>query len=290
LSSPDCATNFNGTMNLLFFKLLLFILHRLADLIEAIYYFGLEFRENLRSFIKNINQPRRLYSFNYDILTIESKIKQLEKLPKHLAVLLNADTEKDVDVKNLTDLVLWALNSGVEFISFYDYKGIVKYELSSSFHKTIKQRSTGDEKENIVWGPDFQNPSLGDIKFPHRNGFIKHIVVNLYSSDDGHVKFNQLLTQELCKDNVESAETATPVSEKITVDYIDEKLSKIYGHLPDPDLAMYFGSACCTMGFMPWQIRLTEFIQVSNKLKNLSIEKYLRVLYKFAKCEQRFGK
>lgn len=118
-------------MNPLFFKLLLFVLHWLADLIEAIYYFGLELRENLKSFIKNINQPRRLNSFKHDILTIESRIKQLEKLPTHLAVLLNADTGLDVDVKNLTDLVLWALNSGVEFISFYDYKGKVRVKKRS---------------------------------------------------------------------------------------------------------------------------------------------------------------
>ena len=168
--------------------------------------------------------------------------------------------------------------------------GIVKYALSSALHKDIEQHAKGDDNENIVWGPTYQNPSEDGVKFPHRNGFKRHIIVNLYSSDDGHEKFNQLLKQELCRDKDVSAEMATVESKKITIDYIDEKLSKLYGCMPDPDLAIFFGSFCCTMGFMPWQIRLTEFIQISNKLKNLSSEKYLQVLYKFAKCEQRFGK
>lgn len=138
------------------------------------------------------------------------------------------------------------------------------------------------DNENIVWGPNHQTSS--DIKFPHRNGYKKHIVVNLYSSEDGHAKFDQVLTQQLCSDK-ESAST-----KQITIDQVDDTMNKLYGLIPDPDLAVFFGTTCCTMGFMPWQIRLTEFIQLSYKLHSLSVEKYLKVLYKYAKCEQRFGK
>lgn len=145
------------------------------------------------------------------------------------------------------------------------------------------------DSENIVWGPNHQTPSDDNgISFPHRNGYKKHIVVNLYSSEDGHAKFDQLLTQELCRDNYDAS--AMCDSKQITIDKVDETLSKLYGLMPDPDLAVFFGTTCCTMGFMPWQIRLTEFIQLSYKLHNLSLDKYLRVLYKYAKCEQRFGK
>lgn len=138
------------------------------------------------------------------------------------------------------------------------------------------------DSENIVWGPNYQFSS--DIKFPHRNGYKKQIVVNLYSAEDGHAKFDRVLTQQLSSDK-ESAST-----KQITIDQVDETMNKLYGFIPDPDLAVFFGKTCCTMGFMPWQIRLTEFIQISYKLQNLSVEKYLRVLYKYGKCEQRFGK
>lgn len=98
-------------------------MHLLVDLIEAIYFFGLEFRENFSYFIKNISQPKHSHDYNDDRLLIESRIDELKKLPKHLAVILNANSEKDIDILQLTKLVLWALSSGVNFISFYDYKG-----------------------------------------------------------------------------------------------------------------------------------------------------------------------
>lgn len=168
-------------------------------------------------------------------------------------------------------------------IVFFSFLGIVKHQLSTSFHKTIEQHANKCDSENIVWGPNYQTPSTDGIKFPHRNGYKRHIIVNLYSSEDGHAKFNQLLRQGIHSDK-------NTDSERITIEYIDEELRKICGNLPEPDLGVFFGSYCCSSGFMPWHIRLTEFIPISHKLHNLSLEKYLKVLYKYARCEQRFGK
>lgn len=165
--------------------------------------------------------------------------------------------------------------------------GIVKHQLASSFHKAIEQSANKSESENIVWGPNYQTPSKDGIRFPPRNGYKRHIIVNLYSSEDGHAKFNELLTQGFRSDKKVGA---IADSKSITIESIDDELSRICGHFPEPDLGVFFGSYCCTMGYMPWHIRLTEFIPISNKLHNLSLDKFLRVLYKYAKCEQRFGK
>jgi undecaprenyl pyrophosphate synthase len=117
-------------------------------------------------------------------------------------------------------------------------------------------------------------------------------VINLYSSHDSYGKFNQLLTDEVCRRRKNfDDETKTPRGSKaITIESVDEKLSKLYGNMPDPEVALYFGKTTCTAGFLPWHIRLTEFIQISHKLHHLSLDKFIRVLYKYAKCEQRFGK
>lgn len=163
----------------------------------------------------------------------------------------------------------------------FSFLGIVKRNLSSSFHDAIEQHTVKTEGDNIVWGPDYQSPSIDGTKFPHRNGFKRHIVVNLFSIEDGQEQFTKLMRLK-GNDQLES--------KQITVDYIDEQLGRLSGNLPDPDLAVFFGNACCTMGFLPWQIRLTEFIPISHKLKSLTLEKYIQVLYKYAKCEQRFGK
>lgn len=163
-------------------------------------------------------------------------------------------------------------------ISFYSLLGILKNQLSRNFYDTIQKQLDIGSDENVVWGPDYHQTR--DIKFPHRNGYKRHVIINLYSSHDSYGSFNQLLTQDLRK----------MPSQQISVDLVDEKLNKLYGNIPDPELAIYFGNSTCTAGFLPWHIRLTEFIQISYKLNYLSLDKYLRVLYKFARCEQRFGK
>ena len=48
-------------------------------------------------------------------------------------------------------------------------------------------------------------------------------------------------------------------SSDINLDLIDEKLGLELG-IPEPDLAIFFGETCSTYGFLPWQIRVTEFL------------------------------
>lgn len=109
-------------MKFSFYKLLWILLHLVVDLCEAIYFFGLEFRENFINFMKSMITERRFQGAE-DVQLIEQHISHLKKLPKHLAVIVKAEDKRDVDLRKLTNLVLWSMNSGVNFISFYDYKG-----------------------------------------------------------------------------------------------------------------------------------------------------------------------
>jgi hypothetical protein len=115
-------------MNFPFYKLLWTLLHLLVNLLEVIFVFGLEFRENLFNYVKKLSQVRRTQEKEDDGMLIERHISQLKKLPKHLAVIVSAECGGDVDLKKLTNLVLWSMNSGVNFISFYDHKGELECE------------------------------------------------------------------------------------------------------------------------------------------------------------------
>lgn len=88
---------------------------------------------------------------------------------------------------------------------------------------------------------------------------------------------------EICCELAADADTA---SDAINIKYLDEKFSKIIH--PDPELAIYFGDICCTFGLLPWHIRLTEFVNVETQ-RALTIHTFLETLFKYAKCEQRFG-
>jgi hypothetical protein len=127
-------------MSFTFYKVLWIILHFVADLIEAIYFFGLEFRENFANYVKNITKERRIQEEDDEKQLIECHLNDLKKLPKHLAVILNANSEKDVDLRQLSNLVLWSLSCGVNFISFYDYKG--KSTTFADLHLNMPEKSS----------------------------------------------------------------------------------------------------------------------------------------------------
>ena len=59
--------------------------------------------------------------------------------------------------------------------------------------------------------------------------------------------------------------------------------------LPDPDVLVRVGPSHTNMGFLPWQIRLTEIYQLDS-LRGVRWSDLYGVLQKYSKCEQRFGR
>jgi dehydrodolichyl diphosphate syntase complex subunit NUS1 len=116
------------------------------------------------------------------------------------------------------------------------------------------------------------------------NGCKKYIVINFYREEDGKQKISNFMLNELLRKKDE-------IDVNLSVDVINEQLNTYYGSIPDPDLALYFGHVQSTYGFLPWQIRLTEFFKIDNSYKkDLKLRKFIDVLFKFAKVQQRFGK
>ena len=59
--------------------------------------------------------------------------------------------------------------------------------------------------------------------------------------------------------------------------------------LPDPDLLVRLGRLDSNLGFLPWQMRLTEIHGIPGGHRGVRADEVLRVLCKYSKCEQRFG-
>lgn len=106
-------------------KIIYLIVHVLVEWIEEFYYFGLEFRDNFYNFVNNVVRDRQMKTLQDEKVLIEQRLHELKKVPRHLAVILHLNRETDVDLSRLADLVSWSLSSGVNFISFYDFKGTV---------------------------------------------------------------------------------------------------------------------------------------------------------------------
>ncbi|XP_069676297.1 dehydrodolichyl diphosphate synthase complex subunit nus1 isoform X2 [Periplaneta americana] len=107
--------------------------------------------------------------------------------------------------------------------------------------------------------------------------------LNIFSLADGKGSLVEL-TKTLCQ-SVLSGQTK---SSEVNRFVIDEKLHKEM-EIPDPELILYCGDICSMYGFLPWQIRVTEFLQL-NTHHNLKVTDFTKVLSKYGKCVQRFGK
>lgn len=114
------------------------------------------------------------------------------------------------------------------------------------------------------------------------NGYPRAIRVYYITEENGKPEI-----AELCRKFSESIKNGTLTIDQINIDFVDEQLREEFNQMPDPDLALYTGKYCCTYGFLPWHIRLTEFIPIG---KDLIVQDFISVLYKYAKKEQRYGK
>lgn len=138
-----------------------------------------------------------------------------------------------------------------------------------------------DDKDQIIWGPDVNESGE---KIPPKNGFKNRLIVNFLDPDNGK---GQIV--KTCQEVAEDVKVGNTVLDDITIENIDARLHKGVWGLPDPDLVCYFGGLCGTYGLLPWQTRLTEFLSIPTQ-STIVAPDFARILYRYSKCEQRFGK
>ncbi|XP_049782779.1 dehydrodolichyl diphosphate synthase complex subunit nus1 [Schistocerca cancellata] len=136
----------------------------------------------------------------------------------------------------------------------------------------------------IIWGRNKTLNGLG-VENGVQNGTkaIAKTRVTVLSLNDSKETFLKV-TRSLCY----SAKNREVKSCHISQDVINEMLTEETG-LPEPELALYCGEVCCTYGFLPWHIRITEFLRLRSH-HNITVREFVRLLQTYGKCEQRFGK
>ncbi|XP_004932689.1 dehydrodolichyl diphosphate synthase complex subunit Nus1 [Bombyx mori] len=207
-----------------------------------------------------------------DLKLIVKHIPKLSKQPKHLVVLSDSDYHS---IDDLARMVIWSLVAGIPFLSFYDVSGQLSYQEEKLFNAVEKNKK--GVPGCIKWS---KKPDLNG----YTNGIPAHkIVVNIFSCQNGRSTITQCI-KEMCEEKI----PYNRKSDQITAQEFDDVISAVYPSIPDPDLALFSGPVCCTHGLLPWQIRLTEFISLSVDY-NLSVESFVGAMYKYSKCDQRFG-
>ncbi|XP_049300584.1 dehydrodolichyl diphosphate synthase complex subunit nus1 [Anopheles funestus] len=206
---------------------------------------------------------------------VKSQLQTVAKIPTHLVVLLGPEQP---DYQRLSQFIYWSHAAGIAYVSFYDHNGTIKRN-----HEQIKRcvnESPLEEKTHIRW-LDHNHESLDTERVPSNR---TRTLVSFLSPEDG----KQGLVS-LSRSIGESVRRRDLFPSDVSIEFLDSRLQASSGYVPDPDLAIYFGEVCSTYGLLPWQIRLTEFMQLGWCLEDSNEHHFVDCLLRFAKCEQRLG-
>ncbi|XP_035461890.1 dehydrodolichyl diphosphate synthase complex subunit nus1 [Scophthalmus maximus] len=202
--------------------------------------------------------------------------RSLEKLPVHIGLLVAEEEPSYTDISNL---VVWCMAVGISYVSVYDNHGIFRKNNSHLLEEIMRKQQdllgVDGSKHNVEF------LSNGSDKHQH------HVVscrptVKVLSPDDGKQSIVQA-AQQLCR-SVENKERS---SRDISVTMLDIMLRESK-NVPDPELVVKFGPVDSTLGFLPWHIRLTEFISLPSH-RNVSYEDLFGALQRYGACQQRLG-
>lgn len=221
---------------------------------------------------------------------IEGDIKKLDRIPKHLSVILRleedngrAGAELEKLVNEVADIAAWCACAGIPKLSVYEKTGILKGYLQKT-HRTVSAKLASYYGQNhpalTVKAP--HTPSIESDPSAEGSSDAKHITVLLLSAEDGRdslVDLTKTLT-EMAQD-----EKLSPAD--INLDVIDTELTESV--MDEPDLLIHFGPHVVLDGYPPWQIRLTE-IYHSQDNNSVGYQVFLRGLQSYTRAKFRNGK
>ncbi|XP_041830936.1 dehydrodolichyl diphosphate synthase complex subunit nus1 [Melanotaenia boesemani] len=202
--------------------------------------------------------------------------KSLEKLPVHISLLV---AEEDPSYTDIANLMVWCMALGVSYVSVYDHYGMFQKNSSRLQEEILRQQQN-------LFGPDGSKYNV-ELLSNGREDQQHYIVssrstVKVLSPEDGKQSIVQA-ARKLCH----SVESKQRSSRDISVSMLDILLRESK-NIPDPELVVKFGPVNSTLGFLPWHIRLTEFITLPSH-RDVSYEDLLSALQRYSACQQRLG-
>lgn len=181
----------------------------------------------------------------------QSALRDL-RIPKHLA-LAYSNEANDLDLRSIARFLIWCKQLNIPHITLYDEMGRLK-DLQKELIKQCELESSNTKCNRNEDSENVQN-------------------VTILSRLDGRQKFAEDLE-----------DLVTMQADRIDIDIASKKLAWAV----DPDLMIIFGYPTCVHGFPPWQLRLTEFINLRTH-KLLPQKVFLNCLRRYKRISQREG-
>lgn len=198
------------------------------------------------------------------------------KLPSHLGVIVS---ESDISFEHVIAILIWCIGIGISFVSLYDQQGrLVKSSIS--LQKLLQKKC------EQLFDTNFSNLGVqfgvNDVRNKGKNGREIRTRITLLDGKNGRQNI-VTATRDLCQDVVDGKQSSD-VNSAVFSRYIQAS-----NDWPDPELVLIFGPAFSTVGYLPWQLRLTEIMHLHTH-HNMTYPDFYNVLRQYSKCEQRFGK
>lgn len=226
-------------------------------------------------------QYKKIYTIIWKTPEIRQMIidaESLKKRPAHLGIVI---VENKFCYETLANIITWCLAYRIQYVSIYDRQGVIKRNstlLSSLLNKQKAVLSEYCDSGITIKIGD------GSLKNGHTEALKRRrIDVSLLSYQDGRqdiVRAARILAEQALQ--------GTVTLEKITKDVLASYL-RTTDSWPDPEIAVKFGRLSSMMGYLPWQIRVTEILSV-NTMEGFRYCDFRSLLRRFATIEQRMGK
>uniref|UniRef100_A0A0K2TZK8 ditrans,polycis-polyprenyl diphosphate synthase [(2E,6E)-farnesyldiphosphate specific] n=1 Tax=Lepeophtheirus salmonis TaxID=72036 RepID=A0A0K2TZK8_LEPSM len=185
----------------------------------------------------------------------------LSKIPHHLGI---AFLEKDIDLKEVSKMISWIQELGIQILTLYDVNGHIKLNTKYLHHLL--------DQGNIAY-----NSSKSTLKSCLNLRIASHL--------DGKKAIADL-ANDLKSKTLHSYSSSVIKPEDISEKLIHSLLTT--DSLPDPDVLIRCGGLESNMGFLPWHIRLTEIFDLYSH-KGLRKADVISIFHKYSRCEKRFG-
>ncbi|KAB8219049.1 Decaprenyl diphosphate synthase-like protein [Aspergillus novoparasiticus] len=252
---------------------------------------------------------------------IRKDVKNLDRLPEHLSVILSLRHEEDsltILMDEVAELAAWSVSAGIPVLSVYEKSGVLK-SCIPTLHRIVTN------KLSAYYGSPSQQPTLR-LFAPHHPVYqpqdghstekanTDSVTVLLLSATDGRETF-----VDLTKTLAEMSQNGKLSPEDITMELVDAEISEITTQpsqtalptsagnktisipdvsvKPEPDLLLVFRPFLKLDGYPPWHIRLTEMYCTGDKSNSMTgygeaveYQGFLRGLWHYAGAQMRFGR
>jgi len=233
------------------------------DLLSYLFSFRTDVRSNIKNDFDEIDETRQRI--------LNSKFP---KIPKHIAF---AFLESSISLHEVAQLVLWSIACGAKGISLYDIQGFIKRR-----QPDLERMVNGHIRHLVNFVEHDQSFDISWNGIGGSNG--SRFTICLFSREDGQEDI-VLAARKLAEDVAKGDLKVDDVNET----RLEANLGSANKGLPDPEVLLRFGLAHSNQGYPPWQIHNSEIHDIDTH-HGISPSDFLKVLLKYSRCEQRFGR